>query len=346
MGVSVECIAMLEHMNKPAFISNNAEVLHANKAAIALGITQGVPLTNLLWDAKCDVLTKEIRNVYYTITSSPIGAYKLCVLEQSLQEQQLQSLLRAAQHLRAPLASLTSSVNSIMMQTRLSKDPDAVSVMQKATKQLFTLQRTVRNMSDVKEYFTKRHAKLENINVFQFIRELCEKLCASFENSNVTIAYDVTNEDVYCNVDTQLLERAFYNMISNSLKADSTGIQISFKKAGTQLQLTVSDNGRGMTAEEKAGILSKFTTEPTLNFENRGLGLGMVIIHAAAIAHDGTVLITDAEPRGCKITLTLQISKDNTPVLKQRPVLINVDPMGGVDSLMIELADFLPPEIF
>ena len=93
MEVSVECIALLEHMNSPAFISNNAEVLHANKAAISLGITQGTPLIDLLVDTTCEVFTKEIQNVYYTITSSSIGAYKLYVLEQSLQEQQFQSLL-------------------------------------------------------------------------------------------------------------------------------------------------------------------------------------------------------------------------------------------------------------
>jgi len=232
-----------------------------------------------------------------------------------------------------------------MAQTRLRDDPDTVTAMQKATKQLFTLHRTVRNMSEVREYFKKRHTKLDNINVFQFIRELCEKISANFEKTNVVITYSIADDDVYCNVDTQLLERAFYNMISNSLKAESSRIHIAFEKSGKQLFLTVSDDGRGMTAEEKAGVLSKFTTEPSLNFENRGLGLGMVIIHAAAIAHDGTVLIADAEPKGTKITMTLQISKD-TPVFKQNPVLISVDPMGGIDPLMIELADFLPPEIF
>lgn len=345
MGVSVECITILEHINKPAFISDNAEVLHANKAAITLGIMQGEPLTNLLRDTTCDVQTKEIQSVYYTINSSPIGAYKLHVLEQSSQDQQLQSLLRAAQHLRAPLASLTSSVNSIMTHTRLCNDPDAVLTMQKATKQLFTLHRTVRNMSEVKEYFNKRYTKLENINVFRFVRDLCEKVCAGFQMSNVNITYAIADEDVYCNVDTQLLERAFYNMISNSLKAESSNIHIVFERSGKQLILTVSDDGRGMTDEEKAEILSKFKTEPSLNFENRGLGLGMVIIHAAAIAHSGTVLIANAEPKGCKITLTLQISKD-MPVFKQNPVLISVDPMGGIDPLMIELAEFLPPEIF
>ena len=342
MEVSVECIALLEHMNSPAFISNNAEVLHANKAAISLGITQGTPLIDLLVDTTCEVFTKEIQNVYYTITSSSIGAYKLYVLEQSLQEQQFQSLLRAAQHLRMPLASLTSSVNTL---TRLSDDPDTIAAMQKATKQLFTLHRTVRNMSEVKEYFKKRHAKIENINVFQFIRELCEKVCTNFEKSNINITYAIAAEDVYCNVDTQLLERAFYNMISNSLKAESSNIHVVFERSGKQLILIVSDDGHGMTNEEKAEILSKFKSAPSLNFENRGLGLGMVIIHAAAIAHDGTVLIADAAPKGCSITLTLQISKD-TPVLKQNPVLISIDPIGGIDPLMIELADVLPPEMF
>ncbi len=347
MGLSVECIAMLEHMQKPAFFSENAVIIHANKAAELLGITKNRPLSEVLTEATTEneVFTRTLSGLCYTVSSSAIGSYKLYVLEQSLQEQHLQSLLRAAQHLRMPLAALTSSINSIMTQAQEQDDPEAIAIMQKATKQLFTLHRTVRNMSEVTDFFRKRYPKLEHINIFEYIREISEKLSANFEKSNVKITYSIADEDVYCNIDTELLERAIYNMISNALKAESHNIHIALTKTGKQLQLSISDDGHGMTNEEKAQILSKFKTEPTLNFEDRGLGLGMLIIHAAAIAHNGTVLITDAQPRGCKITLTLEIAKD-APVLRQNPVFFKVDPMGGIDSLMIELADFLPPEVF
>ncbi len=347
MGLSVECITMLEHMNKPAFFTENAVIIHVNKAAEKLGITESTPLNDVLVDVLCEdqVLTKTLNGNCYTVSSVTIGDYKLYIFEQTLQEQQLKSLLRAAQHLRMPLAALTSSVNTIMAQVREKDDPEAIAIMQKASKQLFTLHRTVRNMADVTDFLNKRYSKLEHINIFEYVREISEKLSATFSNNDVNITCSIADEDVYCNIDTELLERAIYNMISNALKANSHNIHIALTKTGKQLQLTVSDDGHGMTNEEKVSILSKFKTEPTLNFENRGLGLGMLIIHAAAIAHNGTVLITDAEPCGCKITITMQISKE-APVLKQNPVLINIDPKGGIDPVMIELADFLPPELF
>lgn len=347
MGLSVECIAMLNHMNKPAFITDNAVIIHVNKEAMLLGITENSPLSEVSDEAisENEVITKIINDVSYMITASKIGDYRLYVLEQCLQQQQLLSLLRAAQHLRRPLGALTSSINNITEQIRRTEDHDAIINMQKATRQLFMLLRTVRNMSDVTDFLNKRYHKLEHINVSEFIRELCEKLSAHFAKSDVTINASIADEDLYCNINAQLLERAIYNMISNSLKANSNNILISLKKTGKQLRITVTDDGSGMSDEEKARILSKFKDEPALSFENYGLGLGMLIIHAAAAAHNGTILITDAKPKGCQITLTMEISKE-APVLRQTPKLIRVDPVGGIDSLLIELADHLPSEIF
>lgn len=344
MGLSMECITMLQHMNKPAIITDDTIIIHVNKEAKMIGLTENQPLNAVLKNlpGEKEILTKSINGISYAISAAAIGSYKLYILDQYPQQQQLLSLLRAAQHLRMPLGALTSSVSSI---TEQITDNETINIMQKATRQLYTLHRTVRNMSDVSELFNDRYRKLAYVNIFEFIREFCEKLSANFDGSNLKISYTIADEDLYCNVDTRLLERAIYNMISNSLKADSKNIQIDFKKSGKMLQLTVTDDGHGLSNDQKASILSKFKSEPTLNFEDRGLGLGMLIIHAAAIAHNGTVLFSDAQPKGCKVTLTMEFSKE-TPILRQTPDLISIDPLGGVDPLLIELSEFLPADVF
>ena len=146
-------------------------------------------------------------------------------------------------------------------------------------------------------------------------------------------------------MNTDLIERAFYNMISNSFKARSKNIHIDLKYNRTALQLTISDDGYGINNEDKAELLSKFKKEPSLDFSSRGLGLGMLIIHAAAVAHNGTVIIADAEPRGCKITLTMDI-QDNHLTLRQNTAIFPQDPLGGIDHMLIELAEFLPENNF
>ena len=113
------------------------------------------------------------------------------------------------------------------------------------------------------------------------------------------------------------------------------------KKVNKNLLLTVTDNGCGMSDEQKAAILSHFREQPSWNAQSYGLGLGMMIVYAAAKAHNGTLLISDVQPHGCKITLSMAIEKSDA-VFRQKPVGIHVDPLGGADPLLLELADVLP----
>ena len=347
MGLSAECIAMLECINKPAFFAEENKIIHVNHAAECLGISEKTNLLAIIEELTEEnkVLTKPLNGRYFTVVTASIGDYTLYTLEQSIQQKQLLSLLRAAQHIRMPLAALGGCVNNLKVGITEEENPEVSLAIQKATKQLFALQRTVRNMAEIHELFETRYHKLKNVNPFEYFREMAEKLSTNFQDTNINISYKIANEYMYCSLDTELLERAVYNMVSNSLKAQSQNIHIELVQKGKFLNLTVSDDGHGISDEEKANILSKFQSEPSLNFEKSGLGLGMLIIHSAAVAHEGTVLITDAKPKGCKITLTLKIFKEVSTV-RQTPIVISVDHAGGIDQMLIELADHLPPEKF
>ena len=71
----------------------------------------------------------------------------------------------------------------------------------------------------------------------------------------------------------------------------------------------------------------------------------MLIIHAAAAYHNGTILIADADPKGCKVTITFE-KKEATGLLRQETSVIKTDSLGGADHLLIELADHIRPDDF
>ena len=352
MELSNECLIMLECMNTPAFFADQQSIVHVNQKASALGINTGAKVDELLnknhlelVEQDCNsLLLTRLHGVNYTVSITSIGALHLFILKKSEDPNQLQGLERAAQQLRVPLTALASSIR-LIKESEAPKSPDNIKYFNKATKQLFTLQRAVRNMSDACMFFKDRSTKKEYTDVTAHLLEISQKLTHRLEGSAIDLTFSYPSEQICCSIDKGLLERALYNMVSNSLKAESKHIEISLTKKNNTLFLTVQDDGCGISDAEKQSILSRFKEEPSWSMDRLGLGLGMMIIHAAACAHNGTMLISDHAPHGCKITITITIEKEPT-MLKQKPALINIDPLGGTDQLLLELSDILPPENF
>jgi signal transduction histidine kinase len=65
-------------------------------------------------------------------------------------------------------------------------------------------------------------------------------------------------------------------------------------------QLSIADNGPGMTPEQRQKIFDPFfTTKPG------GTGLGMAISKRIIEEHEGTIAVSDARQTGTEILITL-----------------------------------------
>lgn len=353
MELSNESLRILECLEQPAFIADTSAIVHANGTALQIGIKSDMALKDLL-DEEISHITAEntraffslkYKDVQYMVTAAQIDDVRLFIMAQSDEYKQLQVLLRAAQQLRVPLASLTSTVNRLKDQQPADSDPQTTKLIQRTSKHLMSMQRTILNMSDATLFLKDRSDKKETADAASIIREVSEKLVQHFNHTDINITYSGPEEPIVCSIDKSIIERAVYNMVSNSLKAESRNVHIELTKKNNMMHLSVSDDGCGISEADKSRILSRFNESPAWNMQHYGLGLGMLIVHAAASTHKGTLLIADVQPHGCKITLTMAIEKD-TLLLKQKPLLIKVDPLGGADPLLLELSDILPPSDF
>ncbi len=75
-----------------------------------------------------------------------------------------------------------------------------------------------------------------------------------------------------------------------------------------------------------------------------GIGLGLVLIRAAAALHGGTVLVDHPAGTGTRITMTLAIRPVTGKEL--RSPMLKVDYAGERDHGLLELADILPVTLY
>ncbi len=105
-------------------------------------------------------------------------------------------------------------------------------------------------------------------------------------------------EDMTINVDTIMIERIFYNLISNAIKfTPAKGeVKIGWDTAPNELICWVKDNGIGMTANEIDLVLKNTTKSIKFGTEGEtGTGLGLSICQEFIKQHNGRMWI-ESEP--------------------------------------------------
>ena len=92
-----------------------------------------------------------------------------------------------------------------------------------------------------------------------------------------------------------------------------------------------------------SNIFSRYSQEPTIQDSVRGIGLGLTIVHNAAAAHKGTLLMEQIDS---SLKFTISLSADLPEVCKVNSPVLHIDNNGGFDTYLIELSEILPIDVF
>jgi signal transduction histidine kinase len=96
------------------------------------------------------------------------------------------------------------------------------------------------------------------------------------------------------------LEQILDNLIANALEALNPGnlVRLTTSVTAAGVRITVSDNGPGMSAEDRDRAFLRFTTSSP-----NGTGLGLAIVHRLAISNGGTARLDETPGGGLTVTL-------------------------------------------
>ena len=116
--------------------------------------------------------------------------------------------------------------------------------------------------------------------------------------------------------DPMLFRRAVSNLLSNSLRYTKKGgsIRLRLRQAGDQfVELTVSDTGTGIPADELPRIFDRFYRVAGVQLEPAfGVGLGLAIVQSIVRLHGGTVEVRSQVGKGTIFTLLLPTNSQSS----------------------------------
>lgn len=346
---------MLELILRPAFCVQNGSIVHANQQAQSHGIAIGTPIADLLisgaeeyaaLSSGCLYLPLSLESTRFGASVTKADGFDIFVLEPEEAQPELQALALAARELREPLSNLMVAADRLLP-TLDTSDETAQKQAANINRSLHHMLRLIGNMSDGARYTEDRVSRMEYRNICALLEELFQKSAALVESAGISLHFTGYPEPIRSMVDAEKLERAVYNLISNAVKFTPKGgcIEAKLTRHGNTAHLTVTDNGSGIPKEQLRSLYFRYLRPSCVEDSRHGIGLGMVMVRAAATAHNGTVLIEQPQEGGTKVTLTMAIRPQKDGNFRS-PAGLKVDYAGERDHGLIELSDLLPASSF
>jgi len=130
---------------------------------------------------------------------------------------------------------------------------------------------------------------------------------AQAEHANIRLTTDVPSP-LWAYADPLRIGQALDNLVSNAIKysPDGGNVSISARSTNEWVQLSVSDNGMGISSEDTTRVFKRFfRTESAKGAAIAGAGLGLSITKMIVERHGGHISCASGQGQGSTFTLTL-----------------------------------------
>lgn len=241
---------------------------------------------------------------------------KLLVLNTQLQELNL-----AKDKLFSIIAhDLRNPFSSILGLSELLRDESGADTPEKRNafiNRIYTTTKSTYNLLEdlliwAKSQFDKTDFMPEKIALVDLFEEVISLFQEAADQKNIHIVYHLP-EPGFVLGDKNMVRAILRNLVSNAIKFTNRDgwVEIFTARNNNESEITVSDTGKGMTAEEisKLFVLGQNKTKQGTENE-RGTGLGLILCFDLVNRNNGKIWVESEPGKGSKFKFTIPVSKE------------------------------------
>ncbi|SLN55871.1 sensor histidine kinase [Ruegeria meonggei] len=209
----------------------------------------------------------------------------------------------AAHQLRNPAAAVQSMAEALR-DAKTDEDRDKrIAELVSAAKNSATVAEQLLSLERLRQ--PTHHDQMEKIDFRLVVEEACAEMGVRILAKGIDFEVTMPDSTIMVSGDQVFLTEAIKNLLDNAVKhggAELSRISVALCCDGEHVNLTVADDGTGLSPEQSEAAFSRFSQ---LEYSD-GSGLGLSIVSAVAERHRGTVAINKVE-KGASITLELPL---------------------------------------
>jgi len=230
--------------------------------------------------------------------------------EREIDRMKTEFISTAAHELRTPLTTI-QGFSEILLQRKELGDKEKNKFLSYINRQSENLAAIINDLLDLSRIESGQSFVLEKEPCL--LHKITEKVVDIFKKQNKRHRFKIkfVNEPEYMYFDKDKIFHVFRNLISNSVKYSPEGglIQIKGDIVRDYYQISVQDEGIGMSPDQVNKIFNKFYRADASDTAVEGTGLGMSIVKYIVEGHGGKVWVESELNRGTIVFFTIPFTK-------------------------------------
>lgn len=215
-------------------------------------------------------------------------------------------LLRDVSHeLRSPLTRLQIALGIARKKDTNSALKAEHDRIERASIQVSNLVTQILDLAKLQQEGELTTERMDLVRLFKMWLQDAELELA---HKNINTQWQLSSAELYCDIDTILMQRAFDNVLRNAIRFSPEGgtLTLSLQKKGQSIEFQLRDQGPGVDEAQLEEIFAPFTqADHSRNHANGGYGIGLAMVKRIINMHHGEVSASNNLDSGLCIEWTI-----------------------------------------
>lgn len=216
-------------------------------------------------------------------------------------------VMAASHELKTPLTGIAMSVSLLREKSMHKLDAKEGELLLAADEEVQRLTTLVNDLLDISRIEAgKMPIELDTVPLDLLFEKAVSVFKAQANEKKIELSCKLAADLPRIRADVNKITWVLTNLISNALRYTDAGgsIRLAAQRTGSQVSVSVADNGIGIPYEYQSRVFDKFVQVKTPNRPG-GSGLGLSICREIVRAHGGTIWLRSAPGEGSTFTFTV-----------------------------------------
>jgi len=239
-----------------------------------------------------------------TLISLFVVAIKALIKQKKVNEVKTDFINNITHELKTPLTTLAISTKILERKTIRDNEVQFNMILQTISRQNNRLQSLIDQV--MSSSLGEIELRKEKIDFEPFLNTIIGDFKIS--NPKINITSDIRTAETTLLLDQFYLTTAIQNVLENAVKYGSTVITIKTDLVQNEFNISIKDNGIGISKNKHSLLFDKFYRVEKGNLHNtKGLGLGLYYVNQIIKAHQGSIAVISDLGKGSAFNIMFKI---------------------------------------